>query len=56
MSFPPVTADINDVTAVRFNRSVAIPAKMATMLIVVALVVPELVLQVSSGPKEGLIQ
>ena len=56
MFLPSVVVQADNIVAIWQGRSDAIPARMTPMLIVVALVIPELVVQVSSGPEEGLIQ
>ena len=39
-----------------FDGSSTIPARMASVLVVIALIIPKLVLQVSRSPEESLIQ
>ena len=54
MFFP--SADINEVIAARFDWGDPIPARMAAMLVVIPLVMIQLVVQISRGPEECLIQ
>jgi hypothetical protein len=56
MLFPSVSVDVYDVLFARINWSRACPTGMAPMLIVVAPVIAELILQVGHGPEEGLIK
>jgi hypothetical protein len=53
---PEVVIDIKDVVADRTDGSSAIPARMAPMLVIAALIILELVLQVSRRPEKCLIQ
>ena len=56
MMFPPVAVEIGNMVVPRFNRGDTIQARVTPMLVVVALIIPELFLQVIPGPEEGLIQ
>jgi hypothetical protein len=51
MFLPPVVVDINDLAVAGSVENSAIPARMATVLIVIAPIISELVLQISHGPK-----
>jgi len=53
---PSVVVQADDIVAIKVSGSSTIPARMAAMLVVVPLVIPELVFQVSRSPEEGLIQ
>ena len=55
MFFPAMIVDVNDFASIRRSRGIAIPAGMAPMFVIIDLVVPELVLQVSGSPEKGLI-
>ena len=56
MFLPPVVVDINDIAVAGSIGDIAIPTRMAPVLIVIALITSELVLQISRRPKERLIQ
>jgi hypothetical protein len=56
MFLPPVIIDINDLAVAESRGSIAIPTRMAPVLIVIALVVSELILQVSHSPEEGMVE
>ncbi len=56
MVLPAIFADISDVIGNWLYESLATPGRMAPMLVVVALVFRQFVLEVSRGPEEGLIQ
>jgi hypothetical protein len=56
MLFPSVLAYVHDIIFSRFDWSGTTPTRMASMLIVVALIILELVFEVGGSPKEGLIQ
>jgi hypothetical protein len=47
---------INYLTVVRSDPRGAIPACMASLLVVTALIITAFVFQISRGPEEGLIQ
>ena len=56
MLLPATVVEVQDVITASFRWSLTIPARMATTLIVIALIIPKLVLQISRAPEEGLIQ
>ena len=56
MPSPLVLTDLNDFTVGLFHRSYAVSPGMSPVLVVIALIIAELVLQVSRSPKEGVIQ
>ena len=56
MLVPPIVFDVDDIAMHRFDRRSSIPARMASMLVEIALVSVELVLQISRRPKESVIQ
>ena len=56
MFLPPVVVDINDIAVAGSIGDIAIPTRVAPVLIVIALITSELVLQISRRPKERLIQ
>ena len=56
MFLPPVVVDINDIAVAGSIGDIAIPTRMAPVLIVIALITSEFVFQVSHRPKEGVIQ
>ena len=56
MFLPSIVADIYDSPATFLNGSSAIAPGMSPALVVIGLVISKLVLQVSRGPEEGMIQ
>jgi len=56
MFLPTVVVDIYRRIAGSFHRRYTIPPGMSLALVEIALIVPQLILQVSSGPEKGLIQ
>jgi hypothetical protein len=56
MLLPAITIEIDNVSGSWMHWSSTILAGMTPMLIVVDLILPELVLQVSRRPEEGVIQ
>jgi len=53
--FPSVVADIDDLSRQGLTWSIAIPAGMAAMLVVVSLIGSQIVLQIRRRPEKGLI-
>jgi hypothetical protein len=51
MLFPLVAADTNDVVAANLDGGMAIPTGITSILVVIVLIMPERVLQVSRGPE-----
>ena len=56
MLLPSVSTDTNDFFVAWTHWRRAIPAGMASVLVVTSLIVLKLVLQVRCGPEQGLIQ
>ena len=56
MLFPAMLTDIDDLVFNALIGSPDISSRMSPTLIVIALILPQLVLQVSRRPKEGLVQ
>jgi hypothetical protein len=53
---PPIVFDVDDIAMHRFDRRSCIPTRMASVLVKIALVSLELVLQISLCTKESVIQ
>ncbi len=51
MLVPPIVFDADDIAIHRFDRRSSIPARMASMLVEIALVSVELVLQITTVTK-----
>lgn len=53
---PAVAVDINDVVGGCIDRSGATPAHVTSIRVVIVLIIPEFVFQVSGGPEKRVVQ
>ena len=56
MFVPSIVADINDIVFDSLNWTSILPSRTSPILVVIALITPELVFEVNRGPKERVIK